>query len=169
MRYQLAEINVATFRVPMADPVNADFIANLERVNALAEAAPGFVWRLVSEGSGAAPVQASENPNTIINMSVWTDLRSLADFVYRNDGHREIMRRRREWFDRLEFHLALWWVPAGYRPTAAEGQARLATLSRMGPSAHAFLFANPFPAPDGAAAEQRDTRRRLAGVPDDVS
>ena len=52
MQYQVAEINIATFRSPMADPVNADFIANLDRVNALAEAAPGFVWRLVGEGGG---------------------------------------------------------------------------------------------------------------------
>ena len=79
-------------------------------------------------------------------MSVWRDLDSLASFVYRNEGHREIMRRRREWFDRMEFHLALWWVPAGYRPTIAEGKARLETLARVGPSAQAFLFNKPFPA-----------------------
>ena len=147
MQYQLAEINVATFRVPMADPVNAEFIANLDRVNALAEAAPGFVWRLVGEGNNALEIQAFENPNTAINMSVWTDMDVLANFVYRSDGHREIMRRRKEWFDRMEFHLALWWVPAGHRPTVAEGKARLESLSRVGPSAYAFLFNRPFPAP----------------------
>jgi hypothetical protein len=80
-------------------------------------------------------------------MSVWTDLDALANFVYRNDGHREIMRRRKEWFDRMEFHLALWWVAAGHRPTVAEGKERLELLSRVGPSAHAFLFNKPFPAP----------------------
>jgi heme-degrading monooxygenase HmoA len=146
MQYQLAEINIATFRVPMSDPVNAEFIANLDRVNALAESAPGFVWRFVGEGNNALDVQAFDNPNTAINMSVWQDLDSLANFVYRNEGHREIMRRRREWFDRMEFHLALWWVPAGHRPTIAEGKARLETLARVGPSAQAFLFNKPFPA-----------------------
>lgn len=155
MRYQLAEINVATFRAPMADPVNAEFIANLDRVNALAEAAPGFVWRLVGEGNNALEIQAFDNPNTAINMSVWTDMDALADFVYRNDGHREIMRRRREWFDRMEFHLALWWVPAGHRPTVIEGKERLESLSRVGPSAHAFLFSKPFPAPDAARIPPR--------------
>ena len=146
MQYQLAEINIATFRVPMSDPVNAEFIANLDRVNALAESAPGFVWRFVGEGNNALDVQAFDNPNTAINMSVWQDLDSLANFVYRNEGHREIMRRRREWFDRMEFHLALWWVPAGHLPTIAEGKARLQTLARVGSSAEAFLFNKPFPA-----------------------
>ncbi len=155
MQYQLAEINIATFRVPMADPVNAAFIANLERVNLLAEGAPGFVWRLVGEGNNALDIQAFDNPNVAVNMSVWTDLDALANFVYRSEGHREIMRRRREWFDRMEFHLALWWVPAGYRPTVAEGKARLETLSRVGPSAQAFLFSKPFPAPDAVPVAPR--------------
>ena len=148
MQYQLAQINVATFRLPMADPVNAEFIASLDRVNALAESAAGFVWRLVGDGNNALDIQAFDNPNTAVNMSVWTDVHALATFVYGNQGHREIMRRRREWFDRMEFHMALWWVRAGHRPTVAEGKARLETLARSGPSARAFLFNQPFPMPD---------------------
>ena len=155
MQYQLAEINIATFRVPVADPVNAEFIANLERVNALAEAAPGFVWRLVGEGNDALDIQAFENANIAINMSVWTDVDALANFVYRNDGHRAIMRRRKEWFDRMELHLALWWIPAGHRPTVIEGKERLESLSRVGPSAYAFLFNKPFPAPDATRVAPR--------------
>lgn len=155
MQYQLAEINIATFRQPMTDPVNAEFIANLDRVNALAEAAPGFIWRLVGAGNNALDLRAFENPNTAVNMSVWTDLDALANFVYRNDGHREIMRRRREWFDRMEFHLALWWIPAGHRPTVVEGKERLESLSRIGSSAHAFVFSRPFPAPGAAASPLR--------------
>ncbi len=155
MQYQLAEINIATFRLPMADPVNADFIANLDRVNALAEAAPGFVWRLVGEGDNALEIHAFDNPNTAINMSVWANMDTLANFVYRNEDHREIMRRRKEWFDRMEFHLAMWWVPAGSRPTVAEGKERLESLSRFGPSAYAFLFNRPFPPPNSMAISAR--------------
>jgi hypothetical protein len=150
MQYQLAEINIATFRVPMTDPVNADFIANLDRVNLLAERAPGFVWRLTGEGNNAMDIQAFDNPNTAVNMSVWQDLDALAKFVYRNQGHREIMRRRGEWFERVDFHLALWWIAAGHRPTVDEGRARLEMMRRVGPSANAFLFNKPFPAPDDA-------------------
>jgi hypothetical protein len=155
MQYQLAEINIATFRAPITDPVNAGFLANLDRVNALAEQAPGFVWRLVGEGNNAMDIQAFDNPNTAVNMSVWRDLDALADFVYRNEVHREIMRRRREWFERMEFHLTLWWVATGHRPTIAEGKARLETLSRVGPSADAFLFNRPFPAPDSVPVSLR--------------
>lgn len=147
MQYQLAEINIATFRVPMSDPVNAGFVAELDRVNALAESAPGFVWRLVGEGNNALDIQAFDNPNIAINMSVWQDVDSLARFVYRSEAHRAIMRRRREWFDRMDFHLALWWVEAGHRPTIAEGKARLEILSRVGSSPAAFLFNKPFPPP----------------------
>jgi heme-degrading monooxygenase HmoA len=158
MHYHLAEINIATFRVPMTDPVNADFIAHLDRVNGLAEQAPGFVWRLVGEGNSAMDIRAFDNPNTAVNMSVWRDLDALANFVYRSEGHRQIMRRRREWFDRMDFHLALWWIPAGHRPTVIEGKARLETLSRVGPSARAFLFNKPFPAPDAVPVSPRVDR-----------
>jgi hypothetical protein len=75
----------------MTDPVNADFTANLDCVNVLAERAPGFVWRLVGEGDNAMDIQAFDNPNTAINMSVWRDLDALANFVYRSEAHREIM------------------------------------------------------------------------------
>jgi hypothetical protein len=155
MQYQLAEINIATFRSPLADPVNSDFIANLDRVNVLAETAPGFIWRLVDEGNTALTIQAFDNPNTAINMSVWADVDSLADFVYRSEGHRQIMRRRKEWFDRMEFHLALWWVPAGYRPTVTEGKEHLESLSRFGPSPYAFLFNRPFPPPSAIRISAR--------------
>jgi heme-degrading monooxygenase HmoA len=163
MQYQLAEINIATFRVPIADPVNADFIANLDRVNALAEGAPGFVWRLVGEGNNALDIQAFDNPNTAVNMSVWRDLDALASFVYRSEGHREIMRRRKEWFDRMEIHMALWWVAKGHCPTIAEGKERLETLSRVGPSAQAFLFNKPFPAPDAVSVSRLDQSVRVCG------
>ena len=157
MYYQLAEINIATFRRPISDPVNASFIAELDRVNALAEAAPGFIWRLVGEGNDALDVRAFDDPNVAINMSVWQDVDALAKFVYRSEGHRAIMRRRREWFDRMEFHLALWWVEAGHRPSIAEGKARLDLLSRIGPSAQAFLFSKPFAPPTNSRDSPLET------------
>jgi hypothetical protein len=152
MKYQLAEINIAKFRMPPEHPVNRDFIANLDRVNREADGQRGFVWRFVGEGNSAIDVRAFEDPNLAINMSVWTDLRSLADFVYRSEAHRSIMRRRGEWFDKIDFHLALWWVPEGHRPTVDEGKAKLELLAKVGPSLDAFIFSRPFPAPDEMAA-----------------
>jgi hypothetical protein len=84
-----------------------------------------------------------------MNMSVWTDPEALAAFVYRT-GHREVMRRRAEWFHKLELFMCLWWVPVGHIPTPEEGIARLEILRRRGPSAEAFTFREPFPAPGAA-------------------
>jgi hypothetical protein len=147
MSHHLAQINIARFRLPTADPANAEFIANLDRVNAIAEAQPGFVWRLKGEGNDALDIRAFEDPNVALNMSVWKDLEALAAFVYRNADHREIMRRRREWFDRMEIYMALWWIPIGHVPTPEEGKARLDLLARHGPTPDAFVFRKPYPPP----------------------
>jgi hypothetical protein len=45
------------------------------------------------------------------------------------------MRRRREWFERMqEAYLALWWIPTGHRPTIAEAIAKLELLRVEGPT-----------------------------------
>ncbi len=148
MSHHIAQINIAKFRLPIAHPANAEFIANLDRVNAIAEAQPGFVWRLTGDGNNALDLKAYDDPDIAVNMSVWTDIEALAAFVYRNSAHREIMRRRREWFDLVDFHMALWWVPIGYKPSVAEGVARLAALTTNGPTERAFVFKHPFPSPN---------------------
>ncbi|MCU1389997.1 MAG: hypothetical protein JWL72_3335, partial [Ilumatobacteraceae bacterium] len=86
------------------------------------------------------------------NMSVWTSVSALADYVYRS-GHVQFLRRKREWFARYgTAHMVLWWVPAGHQPTVAEAVERLALLDANGSSAEAFTFAKPFPAPTSADA-----------------
>lgn len=151
MDWHLAQVNIARFRKPADDPANADFMAALDHVNALAEASPGFVWRLTGEGNNAVDLQPFDDPNIAINMSVWESVDALAAFVYRNMDHRGVMRRRREWFEEMPVYMALWWVPAGARPTIAEAKARLALLEARGPSKEAFTFRRPFPAPSGDA------------------
>lgn len=146
--WSLAQINIASGLAPMDDPLLADFVANLDPINALAEAQPGFVWRLKGEGNDALSLRVFDDPTIIVNMSVWRDMEALAAFVYRT-GHRHIMRRRKEWFSPLDPVFALWWVPAGHAPTPEEGKARLAHLAAHGPTATAFTFRDPFPAPDG--------------------
>jgi hypothetical protein len=148
MKYHLAEVNIAKFKVPVEDPVNAEFVQNLDRVNAIAEAQPGFVWRLKGAGNSATDLKAFDDPNIAINMSVWTDMESLAAFAYRNPEHRKIMARRKEWFERIEFYLALWWIPEGHVPTIDEAKSKLAQLASLGSTKDAFTFGRPFPAPD---------------------
>jgi uncharacterized protein DUF3291 len=90
-----------------------------------------------------------------VNMSVWTWLEALRDFVYRSH-HRDVMRRRREWFERLgDAYVVLWWVPTGHRPSVAEAQQRLLALRANGPTAGAFTFARPF----ALAGDPLDVRR----------
>lgn len=153
MDYQLAQLNIARFRLAQDHPTNADFVNNLDRVNALAELQPGFVWRFKGEGNDALDVQAFEDPNVASNMSVWSDIESLVNFVYHNEEHRNIMRRRREWFDKMDFYMVLWWIEAGREPSLEEAKSRLELLRRNGSSQDAFTFREPFPVPGGSAVE----------------
>lgn len=107
MIYHLAQLNVARFKLPIEHPNNADFVNNLDRVNAIAESQPGFVWRLTGEGNDAMDLQMFDDPNIITNISVWVDIEALTHFVYRNDAHKSIMRRRKEWFDKMEIYMVL--------------------------------------------------------------
>jgi len=150
--YQLAQINIARAVAPLDDPRLADFVAGLDEINALADESPGFVWRLQSESGNATDIPVSDDPRLIINLSVWDSVESLFDFVYRS-GHIAVMARRREWFERPSRpHVALWWVPAGHRPSVEEAVARLDHLERQGPTLEAFTFKHRFPAPSGPGA-----------------
>ncbi len=146
--YQLAQLNIATLLAPLDSPPLHDFVANLERINALGEASPGFVWRLKDEGGDATAFRPFGD-EVIVNMSVWDSIDTLADFAYRSE-HVDFFRRRREWFARMDTPAqVLWWVPHGHRPTLAEAAARLAQLAQHGPSPTAFTFARRFDAPIG--------------------
>jgi heme-degrading monooxygenase HmoA len=151
--YHLAQINVGRFLYERGDPANADFMNALDPVNAHAEAAPGFIWRLIGDGNDATDLVPDESdPQLLVNMSVWRDVEALAAFVYRQSDHLAFMRRRKEWFEKIEVFMALWWVPVGHIPTVAEGMARVALLKERGPTVDAFTFRQPFVAPDGTPA-----------------
>ena len=152
MKYHLAQVNIGRFIRPVEDPANADFVNALDQVNALAEASPGFVWRLTGDGNNATDIKPfPDDPNMAINMSVWESVDALAAFVYRNMDHRGVMRRRREWFEEMKVYMALWWIPAGTRPTIEEAKAKLALLEQLGPTPEAFTFKQPFAPPSGVA------------------
>ena len=148
--HHLAQVNVATVRAPLDSPELAGFVAQLEPINALADHAPGFVWRLQTEDGDATSIRPYDDERIMVNLSVWKSLESLRAFVYAS-RHLDVMRRRREWFHRMDTYLALWWVPAGTIPTVAQAKDRLQLLAGNGPSPDAFTFRVPFPAPAGAA------------------
>ncbi|RYC32421.1 DUF3291 domain-containing protein [Lichenibacterium minor] len=145
--FHLAQLNLARFRTAADDPANAGYLAALAAVDASAERAPGFVWRLRGAGALASGADAFGDAHVAANLSVWTDRDALVAFVYRDPAHRAIMARRRDWFDKMEAHLVLWWVPAGHRPGFADARFRLDLLRRDGPTADAFTVARGFPAP----------------------
>jgi Domain of unknown function (DUF3291) len=145
--WQLAQINVGRLVAPSTDPRVKPFFDALERVNALADASPGFIWRLQTEAGNATDLQPTSDPLFLVNLSVWADADSLFNFVYRS-AHTPEMARRREYFERFEgAYQALWWVPAGHRPSVDEGLSRLWRLDRYGPTPLAFTFKARFPAP----------------------
>jgi hypothetical protein len=152
--YHLAQFNVARFILPADDPQNADFMANLALVNARAEYAPGFVWRLKDEsGAGATSIRVSDDPLLVINFSVWESVEALFEFTYKNGEHLAMFRRRNEWFSHHDApSMVMWWVPAGTIPTVDEALRRLAHLRVYGASADAFTFKQRFPMPDESTA-----------------
>jgi hypothetical protein len=150
-RYELAQLNVGILTGPLDSPPLADFVANLERINALAEQSPGFAWRLQTE-EGDATALRPLGENVLVNMSVWKDIASLRNYVYRS-AHAEIMSRRKEWFQRMpEAYFVLWWVKEGHRPSIAEAISKLELLRAAGPTAEAFTFRQAYLPPDAPQA-----------------
>jgi hypothetical protein len=153
----VAQINVGRLRAPVDSPLVAEFMAALDPINAFAEQSPGFVWRFQTEEGNATAVRPYEDEDILINLSVWESIEALEAFVYRSD-HAAYLRRRREWFGRMDAAmLTLWWVAEGTLPTLDEAVARLDHLRAHGPTADAFTFRQRFPPPgaptvDGACS-----------------
>jgi hypothetical protein len=140
----LAQLNVALGKAVIDSPEMTEFVANLEPINALADAQPGFVWRLQDESGDATSIRAYDDGRMIVNLSVWESIEALWSFVY-DSGHLEVMRRRREWFQRLPTaYVVLWWVREGHIPTVDEAIVRLDHLEEHGPSPQAFTFKRRF-------------------------
>ncbi|AZQ37395.1 DUF3291 domain-containing protein [Streptomyces cyaneochromogenes] len=147
--YELAQVNIARLKAPLDSPQLKDFVDNLDPVNADAEAADGYVWRLQGDTGDATDVRVFGDEWLIVNLTMWRDTNALTAYMYQG-RHREMLARRREWFERVqEAMTALWWVPAGHRPTVAEAESRLLHLRTNGPTPYAFTLRTSFP-PQGA-------------------
>lgn len=142
--YQLAQINVGIIRGHIDSPIMAGFVARLDEINAIADQAPGFVWRLQTESGNATSIHVYDNEYLLINMSVWQSADALFDYVYRSQ-HRELLRHRQEWFTKMDTPImALWWIPAGHIPTPEEAKAKLELLEKTGATPLAFTFKQRF-------------------------
>ena len=148
--FHLAQVNIARLAAPLDSPQLANFVANLQPINAIADASPGFVWRLQTADGDATSLRFAGDEWLIVNMSVWESVDALRNYVYRS-AHADVLRRRQEWFERMsEAFVALWWIESGALPTVDDARERLAALRADGPTPYAFTLKQPFsvrPAP----------------------
>lgn len=154
MRFHLAQLNIARLRWPLDAPQNKEFVTVLEAVNAIAEVSEGFIWRLKDKsGRSSTYLTATDDPQVIINMTVWEDIESLRHFTYRS-GHGAYFRRRKEWFDPAdEITFVCWWIPAGEVPSLADAMSRLEGLRANGSTPSGFPLNEALPPPaDGGSA-----------------
>jgi hypothetical protein len=144
-KFHIAEVNIARMKAALDDPIMAGFVARLEEINALADRAPGFVWRFQTSEGNATYLRPFDDDRILFNLSVWETVEHLKDYVYRS-MHNEVFRKRQDWFTRFEgAYVALWWVPPGHIPSIDESKKRLAYLEEHGPTEFAFPFKQVFP------------------------
>jgi hypothetical protein len=144
MDYHIAQINIGRILGTMDSPIMKEFKDNLEPINAVAEATPGFVWRLKGDNNNATEIHVYDDPYLLINMSVWENVDALFQYVYKS-AHTPYVSRRREWFEKMTVPMmALWWIPAAHEPTPAEAKIRLEYLDQHGATPNAFTFKKRF-------------------------
>lgn len=145
--FHIAQVNIARMLAPLDDPSMAGFVDQLVRINALADASPGFVWRLADESGGAATdIRAFEDERILVNMSVWESIEALHEFSYRGH-HAGLLRDRGRWFEASSTRLALWWVAAGALPSVDDAKRKLDLLEANGPTPDVFTFKQRFSPP----------------------
>ena len=140
----LAQANLAWMRHPLDDPRMADMRNEIDRINALGDESPGFVWRFHTPAGDATDVRVLDDARVLFNLTIWQSLDDLRRYVYHTE-HAAFLRRRRDWFlPPPKPPVAMWWVPIGTRPTVEDGMARLERLWREGPSFEAFPLSEPY-------------------------
>ncbi len=145
--YQLAEVNIARMLAPLTDPLMAEFVAQLDAINALADTSPGFLWRLQTPEGNATALRPFEDDLILVNLSLWASFSDLSTFVYKS-RHRQVMQQRRQW----------------HVPSVEEAKQRLAHLRANGETPYAFSLKKPFPAPE--AISELPAQVVMASCPD---
>jgi hypothetical protein len=146
-KYHLAQVNIARAVATLDSPLMQGFVDQLDHINRLAEAAPGFVWRLQTEEGDATAVKISDDDLTIVNLSVWESFESLKSYVYSGE-HLTVLKNKKNWFEKSSSPtLALWWVPVGTLPSIEAALSALKLIKENGSTLEAFTFSRPFPAP----------------------
>lgn len=131
----LAQVNIGRILGAMDSPVMAEFVANLDPINAL-------------DNGNATDMVFSEDWLKIVNLSVWESIDTLHTYVYKSH-HLDFFRKRAQWFEKAtQASYALWWIPKGHTPRVAEAKDRIEHYRKHGATAHSFWFSKPFPDPE---------------------
>ena len=81
-------------------------------MNGIAENSSGFVWMYDSNFSASSTKRGipelDNDPFLMPQLSLWKDYASLRKFVLKSD-HSEFIRRRREWFEKIEGPYVVCW------------------------------------------------------------
>jgi hypothetical protein len=138
----LAQLDIARMRFPIDASAMASVGSQLADVNAGAESADGFVWRLKDEdGPGSTSYRILDDDEMIVNLSVWRDLEALRAFVIGHDQHRGALQDRYSWFERATEPMTVCWhVDEGHLPPLEVAEEMLLRLRREGPSDEVFPF-----------------------------
>lgn len=155
MDYHLAQANIGRLLAPIDDPQIAGFKNNLDKINALAETSPGFVWRLKDDSNNATDIRLFDDPNMLVNLSVWESIDALYQYTYYSE-HTAFFRRRAEWFEKLPTSpVVLWWIPADTLPKAEDLPKKFDHLETHGSTPLAFTFKERFTAEEMLAYTQK--------------
>ncbi len=164
-KYHLAQFNMGRMRGPIDSAIMEGFRSQLDRINAIADASPGFVWRLQTAEGNATAIRAYPDPLMAVNMSVWESLEALHEYVYKSP-HVGPLRDRHDWFEPLTTPiLVLWWIPAGHIPTVEEAIEKLEYLTAHGPGPSAFTFRRPFPPPGEVELKAPEVEAEFCRLP----
>lgn len=146
MAGHVGHLNIIRFRYDWDAPELAEFVAAIETVNAVADRAPGFVWRMKDEDAGANPDNDANRVFGVAErfgatLSVWESAEVLEAFTHRT-LHNTYLKRRSEWMlPQPGPSYVIWPIAAGHIPTMAEARGRLERLAVQGPSDDAYDFA----------------------------
>lgn len=133
MSPHLAQFNVSRALYSLDDPRMRGFMANIDRINGLADRVAGFVHRVKDDSGNALGIRLYQNdPLVLANLTVWTDEEALHRFVFQT-AHKHFFARGHEWFDKsFGSKNVMWNVPVGYIPPMTEGVEKLAYYEKYG-------------------------------------
>ncbi len=138
----LCQYNVALLRHAFHAPEMATFRDRLGELHEQAREEFDYVGRYEGEHSAEGYIMPHPNwPRLMGNLTAWRSLAALRRYVFESPGHREMMQRKREWFDKMPEDLRPYNVLyVSDRIDLEEAKARLDMVQRLGPTALAFTW-----------------------------